>query len=201
MSIGCGDRRREATMSASDDFSMVMEELRKGNSDAQAEVFNRFLRRLTALASRQFDPGVRHRADPEGVVQSVYRSFFARDLKKPFDLDGWERLWGLLAVITVRKCSKKRQGFWERARFEDDWFDAIDRAPTPCEAAALTELVSWIFRDIPPGDRPIAEGILQGDTAVEIGERCGCSERTVRRLRNEIRGRLERIEPEGSRAG
>ncbi len=36
--------------------------------------------------------------------------------------------------------------------------------------------------------------ILQGYTAVEIAQKVGCSERTVRRLRDRIRAIVERIE-------
>jgi RNA polymerase sigma factor (sigma-70 family) len=187
-------------MGASEDFQLVMARLRGGDPDASEEIFRRYVRRLTALASSQFDSGTRYRVDPEGVVQSVYRSFFARDMRRPFELDGWERLWALLAVITVRKCSKKRRDWWGRIHGEEDWVEAIDRAPTPLEAAELTDLVGQIFRSLDPEGREIAEGILQGLTAVEIGKRCEVSERTVRRVRTRIRDLVERLEPEESRS-
>jgi RNA polymerase sigma-70 factor (ECF subfamily) len=184
---------------ATEDFQAVMAKLREGDPDAAAEIVRRFVRRLTALASKQFDSGLRDRADPEGVVQSVYRSFFARDHRSPFDLDGWERLWALLAVITVRKCSRRRRQWRDRVPVEQEWAEAIDRAPTPIEAAALTELVARIFRGLDRDDREAAEMILQGYTAVEAAEKCGCSERTVRRLRDRIRGIVERIDPDEDR--
>ena len=183
-------------MGATEDFQVVMEKLRGGDPEAATEIVRRFVRRLTALASKQFDAGLRDRADPEGVVQSAYRSFFARDLRAPFALDGWERLWALLAVITVRKCTRKRRQWRDRPSAEDDWVEAIDRQPTPIEAAALTELVARIFREIDRDDREAAEMILQGYTAVEVAARCGCSERTVRRLRDRIRKIVERLEPD-----
>lgn len=186
-------------MGATEDFLAVMAKLRGGDPDAAAEIVRRFVRRLTALASKQFEAGLRDRADPEGVVQSVYRSFFARDLRAPFDLDGWERLWALLAVITVRKCSRRRKKWRDRPAAEDEWAEAIDRGPTPIEAAELTELVARIFRELDRDDRDAAEMILQGFTAVDIAERCGCSERTVRRLRDRIRSIVERIDPDEDR--
>jgi DNA-directed RNA polymerase specialized sigma24 family protein len=186
-------------MGASEDFQLVMARLRGGDPDASEEIFRRYVRRLTALASSQFDSGTRYRVDPEGVVQSVYRSFFARDMRRPFELDGWERLWALLAVITIRKCSKKRRDWWGRTHGEEDWVEAIDRAPTPLEAAELTELVGRIFRSLEPEGREIAEGILQGLSAVEIAKRCDVCERTVRRVRTRIRDLVERLDPEESR--
>jgi len=198
-------------MSKVDEFKGVLSRLREGKRDAAEEIFARYVRRLTALASRQFDSGIRHRADPEGVVQSVYRSFFARDLRSNFPLEDWESLWKLLAVITVRKCSKKRRKYWKEptvpvhafgpAGSSDggEWIMAIDRAPTPAEAAALTETVSRLFRELDPADREMAECILQGYTAIEIGDRYHRSERTVRRLRDVLRSRLERMNAEDYR--
>ncbi len=186
-------------MSASEDFQSVMAKLRRGDPDAAAEIFRRYVRRLTALASRQFDAGLRPGADPEGVVQSVYRSFFARDTRVPFELDGWERLWALLAVITVRKCARKRERWRDPPRSDADWAQAVDRQPTPREAVELTELVSRIFREVDRDDREATEMILQGYTAVEIAEKCGRSERTVRRLRDRVRAIVERIERDEDR--
>jgi RNA polymerase sigma factor (sigma-70 family) len=198
-------------MENSDEFQGVLSRLRAGKNDAAEQIFARYVRRLTALASRQFDSGIRHRADPEGVVQSVYRSFFSRDVRAHYRLEDWESLWKLLAVITVRKCTKRRQKYrkeqtvtlgWPVAESETDaaWIEAIDRAPTPAEAAALTETVSQLFRELDSDDREMAERILQGFTAVEIGLEFKCSERTVRRLRDLLRERLERLNSEDSRS-
>jgi RNA polymerase sigma-70 factor (ECF subfamily) len=176
-----------------------MAKLRRGDPDAATEIFRRYVRRLTALASRQFDTRLRVRADPEGVVQSVYRSFFARDTRAPFELDGWERLWALLAIITIRKCARKRERWRDPPTTDADWAAAVDRQPTPREAVELTELVARIFREIDRDDREATEMILQGYTAVEIAEKVGCSERTVRRLRDRIRAIVERIEGDEER--
>ncbi len=78
-------------------------------------IFHRFVHRLTALASRQFDARFQAKADPEDVVQSVYRSFFLRDERSPFDLSDWDSLWSLLATITIHKCFDKRS-YWLAAR-------------------------------------------------------------------------------------
>ena len=197
-------------MSTSDEFQGVLTRLRDGETRAAEEIFTRYVRRLTALATRQFDSGIRHRADPEGVVQSVYRSFFSRDVRAHYRLEDWESLWKLLALITVRKCTKRRLKYRKEkavavagpvgaATIGGDWIEAIDRSPTPAEAAALTETVSQLFRELDSGDREMAERILQGYTAIEIGKQFGCSERTVRRLRVLLRDRLERLNSEDSR--
>jgi RNA polymerase sigma-70 factor (ECF subfamily) len=180
-------------MKVTSEFEDVIARFRLGDPGAAGEIFRRFVVRLTALAAAQFEAAHRPQADPEGVVQSVYRSFFARDLKKPFELDGWEGLWSLLAVITIRKCARKRRRPAGPVTLDPDWIEAVDRQPTPSEALALNELISRILHALNPRDRPKAEMILEGYTAVEIADRHACSERNVRRLRDFIRANVERM--------
>ena len=188
------------------DFCTTLTGFRSGDAVASTELFTRYVRQLTALASRQFDSAVRERADPEGVVQSVYRSFFTRDMRRNFQLDDWESLWKLLATITVRKCSKKRRlrslankpgrqvsAFGGTDKEGGSWFEAIDGGPTPLQATELAETMSLLFNELNLEDRRIAERILVGETAVEIANRHECSEKRVHRLRARLRERLEQI--------
>ena len=186
-------------------FLMVMSKLRAGDQEAAAEVFRRFLTRLIALASHQFEARLRAKDDPEDVVQSVYKSFFRRDDRSPFELSDWEALWALLATITVRKCRDRRQ-FWRAARRDagresprgrdpavEAWLEAIDREPTPLQATILAETLEQLIRPLNHKERTIAQMSFQGYTAVEIAERCECSERTVGRVLARVRGKLGEI--------
>ena len=139
---------------SSDLFDAVIARLRGGDDDAAALVHRRFVRRLVALAQRQFDPWVRAKADHEDVVQSVFKSLFARLQRGEFALEDWDDLWSLLTVITVRKCRRRRAalraGRRDAARevdpaspagdtrFDGGW-EAPDRAPTPAEGAMMAE--------------------------------------------------------------
>ena len=195
-----------------DAFDDLMARLRDGDEEASAVVFRRFVGKLVALAARQFEMGMRERADIEGVVQSVYRSFFTRQARGQFALADWEALWGLLAVIALRKCAKRRE--YLRAAVRNSlrevaacpagglsWaWEPISREPTPPEAAVLAETVEGLLRDLESADREIACGFLQGQTAEEIATQSGCSERTARRLRWRLKQRLRRLLAEGSEA-
>jgi hypothetical protein len=66
----------------------------------------RFASRLIALARAELDSRIRQKVDPEDVLQSVYKSFFRRHAEGEFDLDGWDRLWAVLATITINKCRR-----------------------------------------------------------------------------------------------
>jgi RNA polymerase sigma-70 factor (ECF subfamily) len=68
------------------------------------------------------------------------------------------------------------------------------REPTPDQAAVLAETVEQLLRDLEADERPILEMSLQGYTAREISEKLGRAERTVRRRREQIRQKLERLQ-------
>jgi RNA polymerase sigma factor (sigma-70 family) len=190
-------------MNSEESFDEMMARLRSGDDAAAASVFQRFVSRLFAVAVRQFDARMRNRIDVEDIVLSAYKSFFLRNRRSEFDLAGWDELWSILAMITVRKCAERRR-FVRRARRdvrrEVPLAEAgtaarslIDRAPGPVEAACLTELVEELLGTMAPDDRPVVERILMGFTAEEVALQLDCSERTVRRVRQRAKRRLLRI--------
>jgi RNA polymerase sigma-70 factor, ECF subfamily len=163
---------------------------------------DRFTRRLIGLARAQLGDRLRHRVDPEDVVQSVYKSFFHRYGAEALAADE-DGLWGLLARITVRKCADRARYHQAGCRDVDreepgggaePWPDPAGREPTPDEAAVLAETVELLLRGLDGDDRPIVELSLQGYSTQEISERVGRAERSVRRLREQVRRRLEELQ-------
>ena len=197
-------------MDPHDSFISLEERLRAGDQGAASEVFRRFARRLIGLARARLDSQFRGKEDPEDVVQSVYRSFFTRHRAGQFDLGSWDSLWSLLTVITVRKCLNRAEYY--RARCRDvavevgspAWREsaagpgeAIDREPTPIEAAILAETVEQLMRGVDADERSIIEMRLQGYSVPEIGEHLGRAERTVRRVCEHFKARLRRLQADG----
>jgi RNA polymerase sigma-70 factor (ECF subfamily) len=188
-------------MPETDPFGELMARLRGGDDEAATVVFRRFVDELIALADRRLSASMRGRVDVEGVVQSAYRSFFRRHGRGEFTLTGWDELWGLLAVITLRKCAKRCEKLRAARRNvarEVRWKDGsgvvhLDSAPSPAEAAMLVETVEALFRALDEDEREIVERLLAGYTAQEIAETLDCSERTVRRVRQRAKSRLMRV--------
>jgi RNA polymerase sigma factor (sigma-70 family) len=191
-------------MEQADTFDDLMARLRVGDDRAAAEVHRRYAHRLIVLAHRQFDSWVRDRADPEDVVQSVFKSFFARYERGQLALNDWGDIWGMLVVISVRKCSRRRASLRtarRNAALEVTWsatgeastsgLAASRREPTPEEAAMLAETVSEWLKGLEPAERTIMELDLQGLTYAEIAARLRRSERTVRRVRQRVEERLQ----------
>jgi RNA polymerase sigma-70 factor (ECF subfamily) len=197
---------------SSDPFDDLMARLRSGDGAAAAEVHRRFVRRLVALARRQFEPWVRAKADHEGVVQSAFKSVFARLERGEFVLDDWDDLWSLLTMITVRKCRRRKVALRARRRdaarevaaprsaSDEEWtggWEAPDREPTPAEAAILTETLEGWLLGLSARERAIVELGLEGCSTEAIAARLGRTERTVRRAYHYARERLYALLADG----
>lgn len=193
----------------SDSFAQFLARLQSQDAAAAQELFGRFVHQLIALALRHIGAGFRHKVDPEDVVQSAYKSFFFRYGAGNLEIANWNSLWGLLALITVRKCAERtayhlaecRDAGREVSPWGNEpapWTEPLGREPTPLEAAELSEIVEQLLAGLDEEERPILELSLQGYTTREISERLGRAERTVRLLREGVRHRLERMQREPS---
>jgi RNA polymerase sigma-70 factor, ECF subfamily len=193
-------------VSADPSFEELLGRLRNGDDDAAAEIFQHYASRLIALARGRLDQQVRRKVDAEDVVQSVFKSFFLRHAEGQYDLSTWNSLWGLLVVITVRKCSRKVKKYhgpehdvrkeaaglpW--ASSDTAQWEAIAREPTPAEALILSEVVEELMRGLDERDRQILTLRLQGNTAPEIGAEVGLTQYTVEGVLKQVRKRLRKI--------
>ena len=177
---------------------------RAGDQLAAAELFRRYANRLIALARSRLSARVAGRVDPEDVVQSVYRSFFADVRDGRYDLERGGNLWQLLVTITLHKLdhqikhvNAKKRAMEREHSFgsEDSLFgiqtDVFARNPSPVEAMALSELLEQVMQELDPRERRMFELRLQGHNLEEIAAEIQLSRSTVRRGLKEIRERLE----------
>jgi RNA polymerase sigma-70 factor (ECF subfamily) len=190
-------------MPTEDSFADVMARLRGGNEDAAAQVFRRFTHRLIALARAHLDGRLRRKVDPEDVLQSVFKSFFLRHAEGELALGGWDGLWSLLAVITARKCGRCARRFHAARRDvnaeiptaasadRSGVIEAFSDDPSPEEATMLSELVEQLLRELGRRDGEILTLALQGYSAAEISERLDRPGRTVYRVLERIKRRLQ----------
>jgi RNA polymerase sigma factor (sigma-70 family) len=191
-------------------FDLLMDRLRRGDQEAARQIFQRFAHRLVGLARTRLDSQLRQKIDPEDVMQSAFKSFFHRHGEGQFELDDWDGLWALLTLITLRKCGHKVEHFQAACRnvrreispatSEEDssnQWQAIAREPTPDEALLLTEAVEQLFHGLEDGERQILELSLQGYKASEISTQLGRAERSVYRLLERIKRRLENLKTDG----
>jgi RNA polymerase sigma-70 factor (ECF subfamily) len=193
-------------MTASESFAELMVGLSRGDDAAAAQVVHRFAGQMLDLARRHLGNRLGRKIDPEDVLQSVFRSFFVRYRAGRFDIENWENLWGILTVMTIRKCGRqlayfradrrdlrREVGLQTPVRPDDEpQFFAPD--PSPSEALVLIELVSRLMQALTPADREIVTLYLQGHTTAEISEQVGRTMRSVRRALERAKAKLARIE-------
>lgn len=182
-------------MTGESSFQDLLKQLQRGDQDAATKIYERYAQQLIAKARIHLGTRLQHKVDAEDLVQSVYRSFFHRFDQGQYELENWESLWGLLILITLRKCGRKINHFYANKRdinreiepnigTEESarHWEAIAREPTPEEAAVLTETMEHFLETFNPRQRKIITLFLQGYTQQEISSQVGCSERTVRRV-------------------
>ena len=144
------------------------------------------------------------RLDPEDVVQSACRSFFAGARDGRFDLQRGGDLWRLLVAITLHKLhhqirrnrASKRAVERERGFGSEDSLFAgqaalLAQGPSPAEAAALTDELGQLMGRLKPLHRRVLELRLQSYTIEEIAADTERSERRVYCVLEEVKEELK----------
>jgi RNA polymerase sigma-70 factor (ECF subfamily) len=186
------------------DEAALVARWRAGDQQAAAELFQRYASRLVALARSRLPARLTHRVDPEDVVQSVYRSFYAGARQDRYDLQRGGDLWRLLVTITLRKVyyQVRRNAAGKRAVDLEQGFGSEDsllgiqprmlaREPSPVEALALAESLKQLMAELQPLHRRMLELRLLGNDLEAIATATDRTQRTVRRVLDEVRQRLE----------
>jgi RNA polymerase sigma-70 factor (ECF subfamily) len=180
-----------------------------GDQQAARDLFNRYAERLIKLVRTRLSEKLARRLDPEDVVQSVFKSIFTgarevRDDQERYILEHSGDLWRLLAAITLNKLRSQVEyhSADKRAMAKEDSCEIaggvsaleaqLQSMVSPSGEVALAEEVEIITRDLDPIAREVFEMRLQGYTLQEIADRSQRSVRTVRRLLDQIKHRLER---------
>jgi len=189
----------------------LMARWRQGDQEAAAELFREYAGRLIALARSRLPAHMSQRFDPEDVVQSAYRSFFARAREGRFDIQPGNDLWQLLVGITVHKLQHqvRRNTADKRAVFREQPLEAnvagpdegalplFAHEPSPIEAVTLIDEVEQLMARLDPLQRRILELRLQGYDREEIAGEIGRSEVTVRRVLKQVQQQLEALQRGG----
>jgi len=194
-------------MSSPGSVSHWLAALKGGDPAAAQPLWQRYYRRLVALAHRKLPPARRRAADGEDVVQNAFHSFFRAVAEGRYPrLDDRDGLWRLLVTITARKALKQVAREQRRKRGggtateavgiyplepgdeEAALVQVVGAEPTPEFAAQVAEEYQRLLDLL--GDetlRRVAVWKMEGLTKDEIAERLDCSRRTVARKLETIR--------------
>jgi RNA polymerase sigma-70 factor (ECF subfamily) len=189
-----------------DNLEWLIQGLNSGDPEA-ARVFCRtYGQSLERLADKRIQPALRRRFGPESVCQSVCRSFLRRAGAGEYQLSDSEELWRLLCAITLTKVREKARFHRRQKRSVDreqgidadrevegknNAFEPVQQDPSPAQAAEFKEQFEQLLCQFDEEEQQIIELKLQEHTNDEIAARMGCSERTVRRLVQRLKARLQ----------
>lgn len=187
-----------------EDSAELLRRYRQGDDEAAQIMFTRYLHRLVALAHSRLSAKLARRIDPEDIVQSAYRSFFLNARDGRYALEHSGDLWRLLVVITLNKLRQKVEYHTAaKRRFNKELSgrghelvlgigaDVLQRDPSPQETLAVLEEIEQLTSGLDPVQKQIVELRLQGYRIEEVAEEVHRSERTVRRVMDTIKRRLE----------
>ncbi len=188
-------------MSGEGSITQWLGQIQEGDSLAAQRLWERYYRRLTALAHKKLRDAPRRAADEEDVVQSAFKCFYQGVEAGRFPkLDDRDDLWRILVTLTANKAInqfrhetrlKRNRG---KVRGEsvfqgndpEEEGGGIDQVvggePTPEFAALVASNLQELLDEL--GNETLKQVALwrmEGFTNREIADRLGCKERTVER--------------------
>jgi RNA polymerase sigma-70 factor (ECF subfamily) len=174
----------------------LLELVRANDEQAAAALYFRYAPRLLALAASRCSPDLARRLDSEDIVQSVFGRFFRRARTGDYDVPEGQELWKLLLVIAMNRI-RAAEAHHRAVKRDVGATDAgdLDREPGSGrgadDEAHLQLVVSDALERLPERHRELVELRLSGYEVGEIAEMTGRSRRTVERVLQEARAKLD----------
>ena len=133
------------------------------------------------------------KVSPVNVVQSAFKSFFRRLNEYRFDNGNNDDIWGLLSIITIRKCNK--WGAFYRCEKRAVWREISDNLgftrhgkvelastdPGPEDVVVVEELLGKLLNAFELRQQQMILLRIDGCSVEEIASQCQSSCRTVAR--------------------
>ncbi len=196
-----GESASGAEMPSVDGLSdrSLLRRIQGGQPDASTQLYLRYAERLHSLVRAQSSSDLARRVDAEDIVQSVFRTFFRRASRGHYNVPDGEEMWKLLLVIALNKV--RSAGAFHRAAKRDvrmtvggEAFDRALESDSGDDQGALTVLrllIEELLAGMPDANRQIIEMRIEGHEVAEITEKVQRSKRTVERVLQGFRSRLE----------
>src|SRR3954471_23994775 len=129
----------------------LLRRLAAGQTTAADALFRRYADRIRALARARLPDHLTPRADPDDVVQSVFRVFFESARRGLYQVPDGHTLWNLLGVVTVNKVralhahhGAARRDARLTVAWEPDSTDPVDPAATDLLEIAVRDVLEQL---------------------------------------------------------
>lgn len=177
----------------------LVRRFRDGEDDAATALYLRYAGRLVKLADRQVYDDVALQADREGIVQSVFRTFFRRASSGQYEALSGDDLWRLMLAIALNKI--RSTGTWHRAARRN-----VSRTRPLTNQAGMEQplahdhempvvhlrlTIDELLEQIPAENRRIILLRIDGFEVTDIAQQTGRAKRSVERILQKFRQQLE----------
>ncbi len=180
------------------DLESFIARIRRGDESAARELLARYEAQVRLVVRRQLPRLLRSRFDSLDFLQSVWGSFF-RQMQAGSDFEQPQALVAFLAQVArnkvideYRRASSQKgdmnreEPLWTR---EAGPLDLISTEDSPESIAEARETLAKLQGMLPEDRRNVIELRIEGLSTREIGARLDLSERTVRRILEDLRNR------------
>jgi RNA polymerase sigma-70 factor (ECF subfamily) len=184
----------------------LLRRFRRGSQDAATQLYLRYAQRLLALVEAQSSPDLARSGDAEDIVQSVFGSFFRRASQGYYDVPEGEELWQLFLVLALNKIRAKA-AFYHAAKRDvrrttqgagvEQNLEVL-KPQADADYAFLQLIIDDALERLPSEHKTMIEFRIQGYEIAEIAQKTGRSKRTVERILQEARKKLNELLREDS---
>ena len=186
-----------------------MEKVRQGSPEASRELYDRYGHHILHVVRRRLHSKLRPKFDSLDFVQDVWASFFAvtaaaraagSEAATAPRFDSPSALAAFLARVARNKVAEACRDRLERDKYNINRENSLDGSaafevekmrgpdPTGSQVALANEAYNRLTRDQPSHHRRIMELLHQGYSHLEIAEKLGVNEKTIRRLIRKLQG-------------
>lgn len=177
----------------------LIHSIREGDESAAATFFDRYVAKLEKLAGHNLSGDLSARFDTNDITQSVFRTFFRRVSRGEYSAPKSDTIWNLLVVITLNKV--RSAGNYHRAA-KRDVARTADSDLTQLRQAIVADeetlrvvhmTIQEVVGDLPESQQQMIQLRLEAHEVGEIAEKVGRSKRTVERVLQSFRQRLQEV--------
>jgi RNA polymerase sigma factor (sigma-70 family) len=187
------------------DISDLIARARTGDEAAVREFLTRFEPEVRTMVRGRLPRMLRTQFDSMDFVQAVWQSFFADLRKGPRQFENVHHLRGFLAGVARNKVYEehrrltrtkkyalaREQRLYVRRGSREVERELISPEPTPSQAVQASDRLAQLMATCSPREVQVIVLRHQGLTFEEIAARTGVNERSVRRIIDEARARME----------
>ena len=186
-----------------DEFNELLRRARAGDNGAIRDFLSQFEQEVRTMVRSRLPRKLRTQFDSTDFVQAVWQSFFVESDSR--DFENVEHLRGFLFGMVRNKVSEQHRRLtktekYDLAREERLYVRRGDREvprevvspePSPSQAVQAADRMEQLTAGRSPLEIEVLTLRRQGLTFVEIAERTGINERTVRRVIETVRSLME----------